>query len=206
MVSNSRMGLSVRLVLLVLTLCCASGCKNPTSLADLKPRPSRVAYADTDVGFQKFIRDLIDAHIRDNGVQIRMHELLIPNDSSWSIEVFGPSDGPILDFQYRSQLRYQISRLYTYLPIYGRGQNRLVRTEYGEPGHLSPFVTNSELIPAAERPLRIYSASIATSEEGPWLKVGSFVYVQGNFRYLGALGIATDWQSFFAWYDKPFEP
>ncbi len=139
-------------------------------------------------------------------MQSRMHALLIPNSSAWFIEVFGLTDGPILDFQYRYQLGYQFSRLYTYLPIYAHGQNRLVHAEHCEVGHLSPFVTDSELIPLAEQPLKIYSASIATSEEGPWLKVGSFVYVDGNFRQLGALAIKVDWHSFFAGYDKPFVP
>jgi hypothetical protein len=123
-----------------------------------------------------------------------MHTLLIPNSSAWFIGVFGPTNGPILDFQYHYQLGYQFSRLYTYLPIYAYGQNRLVHTEHSEQGHLSPFVTDSELIPLAEQPLRIYSASIATNEEGPWLKVGSFVYVDGNFIYSGALAIKPNWR------------
>jgi hypothetical protein len=135
-----------------------------------------------------------------------MHALLIPNDSSWFIKWFGSTNGPILDFQYRYELSYQFSRLYTYLPIVADGPNRLVHTEHCDQDHLSPFVTDSELIPMAERSLKIYGASIATKEEGPWLQVGSFVYLDGNFRYLGALGTDVDWHSFFAFYEKPFEP
>ena len=82
----------------------------------------------------------------------------------------------------------------------------MVNTEHSEQGHLSPFVTDSGLIALANQPLRIYSASIATKEEGPWLKVGSFVYIDGNFRYLGTPSLTTDWHAFFAEYDKPFEP
>lgn len=196
----------VRLAPLVLALFLANGCGDTTSLPDLEPPTSRVAYPDTDAGFRTFINELVDAHARGNGVQGRMHALLIPNSSAWFIKVFGPTTGPTLDFQYRYQLGYQFERLYTYLPIYGRGQNHLVFTEHSERGHLSPIVTDSELVPLAEQPLRIYGAAIATNESGPWLKVGSFIYVDGNFRFLGALGINPDWHSFYYTYDKPFEP
>jgi hypothetical protein len=87
-------------------------------------------------------QELVDAHRRDAGVQSRMHTLLIPSSSAWFIKVFGPTNGPVLDFQYRYQLGYYFSRLYTYHPIYARGQNRFVNTEHSEQGHLSPFVTD----------------------------------------------------------------
>lgn len=196
----------MRLALLIFVLFLASSCANTTSLSDLRPLPSQIAYPDTDAGFQKFIGELVDAYAGDGNVQTRMHALLSPNSSSWFIEVFGPTNGPILDIQYHYQLGYQFARFSTYLPIYANGRSRLVRTEQSERGHLSPFVTNSELIPLAEQPPRIYSASIATNETGPWLKVGSFVYVDGNFRYLGALAIEQNWHSFYVGYDKPFEP
>lgn len=134
-------------------------------------------------------------------MQSRMHAILIPNSSAWFTKVFGPTSGPALDFQYRYQLGYQFQRLYTYLPIYGDGQ-KLVHTEHCEPGHLSRFVADSELIPLAEQSLKIYSAVIATNETGPWLKVGSFVYVDGDFRYLGSLAIAPNWHSFFCGYPQ----
>ena len=51
-----------------------------------------------------------------------------------------------------------------------------------------------------------FVASFATKEEGPWLEVGSFVYVDASFRYLGKPTLAPDWRSFYAGYDKPFEP
>jgi hypothetical protein len=197
--------LSACLSLPLLLLFLASGCASTTSLSGLRPLPSQIAYPDTDAGFQKFIGELGDAYAKGSNVQSRMHALLIPNSSSWFIEVFGPTNGPILDIQYRYQLGYQFARLSAYLPIYAGGQNRLIYTERSEPGHLSPFVTDSDLIPLAEQPLKIYSASIATNEEGPWLKVGSFVYIDGNFRELGALGIEVNWHSFYAGYDKPFE-
>lgn len=197
---------SACLSLPILLLFLAAGCASITSLSDLRPLPSQIAYPDTDAGFQMFIGELGDAHAKGSNVQSRMHELLIPNSSSWFIEVFGPTNGPILDMQYRYQLGYQFARLSAYLPIYAGGTNRLIQTERSERGHLSPFVTDSELIPLAEQPLRIYSASIATKEAGPWLKVGSFVYVDGNFRELGALGVEIDWHSFYAGYDEPFQP
>lgn len=196
----------MRLAPLILALCFVSGCRDTASLSDLKPPTSRTAYPDTDAGFEEFIRELVDAHARTSSVQSRMHDLLIPDSSTWFIQVFGPTNGPTLDFQYRNQLGYYFSRLYTYLPIYARGQNRLVSTAYSEPGRLSPFVTDSELIPFANQRLKIYSASIATNEEGPWLKVGSFVYVDGNFRYLGAPSLEPNWHNFYASYDRPFEP
>ena len=164
----------------IMALCLVSGCVETTSLSDLKLPPSRIAYPDDDAGFQTCIKELLDAYGRDASVQRRMHALLIPNSSAWFIKAFGPTNGPVFDFQYRYQLGYYFSRLYTYLPIYARGQNRFVNTEHSEEGHVSPFVTNSELIALANRPLRIYSASIATKEEGPWLKVGSFVYIDGD--------------------------
>jgi hypothetical protein len=199
-------GLTVRLASLILGLCVVAGCRDTTSLSDLKQPTSRIAYPDTEVGFEKFMLELEDAHARTISVQGRMHDLLIPNSSAWFIQVFGPTNGPTLDFQYRNQLGYYFSRLYAYLPIYGRGQNHLVSTEYSEPGHLSPFVSDSELIPFANQRLKIYSASIATNDDGPWLKVGSFVYVDGTFRYLGTPSLAPDWGRFYASYDRPFEP
>jgi len=196
----------VRLAPLISALFLACSCGDTTSLPDLEPPTSRVAYPDTDAGFRSFINELVDAHARGSGVQSRMHALLIPNSSAWFIKVFGPSTGPTLDFQYRYQLGRQFERLYAYLPIYARGQRHLVQAEHCEQACRSPFVTDSELIPLAEQPFRIYSASIATNETGPWLKVGSFVYVDGNYRYLGALAINPDWHSFYYAYDKPFEP
>ena len=206
--SNALVGPNVRFSPLMLAVFLACGCVkqvDTTSLSDIKPAP-RIAYPDTDAGFQKFVSELLDAHARASGVQSRMHALLIPNSSSWFIEVFGPTDGPTLDFQYRYQLGYQFQRLYSYLPIYARGQNRLIHTEHSEQGHLSPFVGDSDLIALAEEPLRIYSASIATNETGPWLKVGSFVYVDGNFRYLGALSTTTNWHAFYLWLTNHSSP
>ena len=175
-------------------------------MSDLKTRTLQAEYPDTDEGLSRFISDLADAHVTDNGVQGRMYTLLIPNDSAWFIKVFGPRNGPLLDFQYRSQRGYYFSRLYSYLPIYGRGPNRSIHTAHSELGHMSPLVTDSGLIFLAKQPLRIYSASIATNETGPWVKVGTFVYVEGNFRYLCTPSLETDWSSYYAYYDKPFEP
>jgi hypothetical protein len=206
LVSNTIVGPASRLALLILALCLASGCADKTRLSDLTHPTSQISYPDTDAGFHKFISELVDAHATASGVQRRMHGLVIPNSSEWFIKVFGPTAGPTLNFQYRYQLSYQFSRLYAYLPIFAQGQNRLVDTEYSEQNRLSPFVSSSELIPSAEQPLRIYSAAIATKEEGPWLKVNSFVYVDGSFRLLGALTLAPDWHSFYTSYDKPFEP
>jgi hypothetical protein len=193
----------MRLAPLILTVVLSSGCADRTTLSDLQPSAKKLVYHDNDDGFQSFIRDLVDAHAREIGVQRHMHDLLIPNDSAWFIEVFGPANGPLLDFQYRNQLRWQFSRLYTYLPMHGH--NLLVHIDNSEPGHLSNFVADSELIPAAKVRLKIYRASIATTEEGPWLKVGSFVYADGNFRYLGTLTITPDWRQFYFYYDRPFE-
>ena len=206
LVSNTVVRTSARLVPLILALYLESGCANTTSLSDLKISPSQnVAYPDNDAGFKEFIGELVEAHARGRNVQSRMHTVLIPNSSAWFTNVFGPTSGPVLDFQYRYQLGYQFERLYTYLPIYGDGQ-KLVHTEHCEPGHLSPFVADSELIPLAEQSLKIYSAAIATNQTGPWLKVGSFVYIDGDFRYLGSLAIAPNWPSFYNGYDKAFEP
>jgi hypothetical protein len=196
----------MRLTPLLLAAVLTSGCTDRTNLSDLKLSAKKLVYPESDDGFQSFIRDLVHAHAREIGVQSRMHDLLIPNDPAWFVEVFGPANGPVLDFQYRNQLRWQFSRLYTYLPMYGRGQDLLVGIDYSELRHLSHFVADSELIPSAKGRLKIYSASIATNEEGPWLKVGSFVYADGNFRYLGTLTITPDWHQFYAYYDKPFEP
>ena len=196
----------MRLAPLFLALCLTSGSANQTSVSDLKPRTPQTEYPDTDEGLKRFISDLADAHTTGKGVQGRMHALLIPNDSEWFIRVFGPRNGPLLDFQYRSQLGYYFSRLYNYLPIYGKGPNRSIHTAHSEPGHISPFVTDSGLITSAEQPLRIYSASIATNETGPWVKVGTFVYDEGNFRYLCTPSLETDWRSFYAYYDRRFEP
>lgn len=196
----------MRLTPLLLAAVLTSGCADSANLSDLKPSVKKIVYLDSDDGLQSFIRDLVHAHASAIGVQSRMHDLLIPNDSAWFIEVFGPANGPVLDFQYRNQLRWQFSRLYTYLPMYGRGQNLLVHIDYSELGHLSNFVADSELIPSAKRRLKMYSASIATNEEGPWLKVGSFAYVDGNFRYLCTLTITPDWHQFYFYYDRPFEP
>jgi outer membrane receptor protein involved in Fe transport len=196
----------MRLTLLLLASVLTCGCTDTTNLSDLKPSSKKLVCPDSDDGFQSFIRDLVHAHAREIGVQSRMHDLLIPNDPAWFVEVFGPANGPVLDFQYRNQLRWQFSRLYTYLPMYGQGHNLLVGIDYSEPGHLSNLVADSELIPSVKGRLKIYSASIATNEEGPWLEVGSFVYVDGNFRYLGTLTITPDWRQFYAYYDKPFEP
>lgn len=195
----------MRLSPLLLVTLLAYSCADTTSLFDLKPSVPQIVYPDSDVGFQSFIRELVDAHATGSSVQNRMHSLLIPNDSEWFIKVFGPANGPILDFQYRNQLGWQFSRLYTYLPVYGRGHH-LVNTEYSEEGHISPFVTGSELVPFANQRLKIYSATIATNEEGPWLKVGSFVYVEGSFRYLGTPALTPDWHAFYSSYDRPFEP
>jgi len=81
----------------------------------------------------------------------------------------------------------------------------LIHVEHCEQGHPSPFVTNSSLVSFAGQRLRIYSASIATEEGGPWLKVGSFVYVDGNFRFMGYLQMEPNWTDFYSSYNKPFE-
>ena len=174
----------MRLIALPVAVLLTVGCNDAPDLSVVPAVAKKSLYADSDAGFESFIRDLVCAHARRIGVQGRMHDLLIPEDSEWFIRVFGPTNGPLLDFQYRNQLSWQFSRLYTYLPLFGCGQNLLVGTDYGERGHVTPVVSDSELIPFANQPLKIYLGSIATDEEGPWLMVGSFVYVNGNFRYL----------------------
>ena len=214
MVSNSfvlRVSVSfikdaVRASALILVLFLTFGCSKSTNFSNQDPT-SRVAYPDTEAGFQTFINELVKAQASSSSVQRQMHSLVIPNSSAWFIEVFGPTTGPTLDFEYRYQLGWQFGRFYAYLPNYARGQNRLVRTEYCEQGHLSSFVTNSPLISVAERPLKIYSGSIATQYEGPWFKLGSFVYIDGTFRFMGNLETEPEWESFHAAhapYDKGF--
>jgi hypothetical protein len=200
--------LKCRGLLIVLPLAAvllAYACSNTASLSDVNRSSSQAAYPDTDVGFGAFINELVDAHAGTSNPQSRMHSLVIPDSSHWFIQEFGPAVGPTLDFQYRYQVGWQFARLYSYLPIYARGQNRLVRVEHCEQGCQLFSVTNSSLIPLAAWPLRIYSASIAQKEEGPWMKVGSFVYVNGSFRLMGALDSDLNWNDFKS-YDKPFEP
>jgi len=195
----------VLLISFILCLFLTCACRNIMSSSTLELPPSRAAYADTDAGFRVFINALLDAHASAKSVQRRMHSLIIPNSSGWFIRVFGPTTGPTLDFEYRYQLGWQFGRLYAYLPLYARGPNRLVHTDRSEQGHRSPLVTNSMLIPLAEQPLKIYSAFIATQEEGPWLKLGSFVYVDGSFRFMGFLEIEPKLGDYHAWFDRPFE-
>lgn len=191
-------------VLFVLALLLVWGCWNNTSILDLKAPESRAAYPETDEGFRKFVSDLVNAHEGRGSVQSRMHSSLIPNSSSWFIEVFGPTNGPVLDFQYRYQLGWQFSRLYAYLPVYAKNHTGVIFAKSSERGNVSPFVAGSSLISAAARPLKIYSASIS-QEEGPSLKIGSFVYVAGNFRFLGYLDMHPDWESFYREFGRPFE-
>jgi len=195
----------LRIVLRLAAVLLAYSCPNTVSLSDLKRSSSEAAYPNSDVGFGAFINELVEAYAGTGNPQSRMHSLVIPDSSHWFIQEFGPTTGPALDFQYRYQLGWQFGRLYSYLPIYAKGQNRLVRVEHCEQRCQSFFVTDSSLIPLAAWPLRIYSASIARKEEGPWMKVGSFVYVNDSFRLIGALDSELNWNAFKS-YDKPFEP
>ena len=86
----------MRLAPLLLAAVLTSGCADRTNLSDLNPSAKKLVYLDSDDGCQSFIRDLVHAHAREIGVQNRMHDLVIPNDSVWFIEVFGPASGPIL--------------------------------------------------------------------------------------------------------------
>jgi hypothetical protein len=76
--------------------------------------------------------------------------------------------------------------------------------DYSGPGHVSSFVDTPDFGRATAEPVRVYSAAIANDEGGPWWQIGSFVYVEGTFRYLGYLETNSDWQTFFREYGKPF--
>ena len=99
LVSNKQKSTKVRLSPLLLAAVLTSGCIDRANLSDLKPSVKKIVYPDSDDGFQSFFRDLVHVHASAIGVQSRMHDLLIPNDSAWFIEVFGPANGPVLDFQ-----------------------------------------------------------------------------------------------------------
>ncbi|MGA8072565.1 MAG: hypothetical protein WB995_03765 [Candidatus Acidiferrales bacterium] len=182
----------------------ASACANRTTLPELKVSAALPAYPNTDDGLRTLIRDLLDAQGTAIDLQRRMHSSIIPNSSAWFINEFGPTTGPILDLQYRGQLAAQFSRLYRHLPHYAAAQNRFISVEHSASGQLSPFVTDSPLIPLATQPLRLYSAGVSYVDDGLSMKVGTFVYVDGNFRYLGWLEANPSSETLRS-YDEPFE-
>lgn len=182
------------------------GCTSEPNIPALIPHRQIGSYAESDAGCEQFVHDLLNSFVSKKDVQREMHDLLIPDDSHWFIETFGASKGPILEFQYRYQLACQFARLDGYLPIFGGGKQQLVSVQDSDGERLSPFVVDSQLIPNANGRLRIYGVAIATNETGPWLRVGSFVYVDGRFRYLGALSLDSNWFSELSSYDQPFEP
>jgi hypothetical protein len=175
------------LATLILAPFVASACASRTALPALKGTASTPAYPNTDDGLRTLIGDLLDAHATAIGVERRMRSLIIPNSSAWFINEFGPTTGPILDLQYRGQLAAQFSRMYIHLPHYAAAQNRFIAIEHSEPKQLSPFVDDSPLIPLATQPLRLYSAGVSYVDDGLSMKVGTFVYINSNFRYLGWL-------------------
>jgi hypothetical protein len=187
----------------MLALFLASGCHNVTGPPGLPPRSSLAVYPDTDIGFGAFINELLDAHARSSSVQRLMHSLVIPNSSEWFIETFGPTVGPIFDFRYRHQLRWQFGRLSEYLPRYRRDRNFQVLWDHSDGGHLSPMVGESQLISLADRPLKIY---VAVVSNGDWSRrIGYFVYVDGSFRLFGYFDIDANAEQLHSEYDNPFE-
>ena len=183
------------------------GCVRKSNPDGITAPASTVAYPDANAGFRKFVDDLLHAYKSrgEKGVHNQLRSLIIPQSGSWFIRLFGPSVGPTLDLQYRHQLIWQFGRLDTYLRLYTEGGDCLVHLDYSERGHISQFVSMPELFRSAEQPLKIYSVAIANREEGPWWKIGSFVYLDGNFRFLGYLEMRPNWPSFWQEYGKPFE-
>jgi hypothetical protein len=183
------------------------GCVRESNPDGITAPASIVAYPDTNEGFREFVDELLYAYeSRDEkSVHDQMRSLIIPHTESWFMRLFGPSVGPTFDLQYRHQLSWQYGRLDTYFRLYTKAGDCLVHLDHSEQGHISPFVSMPELFRAAEQPVKIYSAAIANREEGPWWEIGSFVYVDGNFRFLGHLEISPSWPSFWRNYGKPFE-
>lgn len=182
----------------------ASACVDRTTSPRLHNTASVLSYPNTDDGLRTLVGDLLDAHGTAIDLQRRMHSLIIPNSSAWFINEFGPTTGPILDLQYRGQLAAQFSRMYIHLPHYAAAQNRFIVIEHSESGQLSPFVDDSPLIPLATQPLRLYSAGVSYVDDGLSVKVGTFVYIDGNFRYLAWLKANPSSETLRS-YDELFE-
>jgi hypothetical protein len=185
----------VRLAPLILGLFLASGCRNVTSPPDLGPSALPTAYPDTDAGFRAFINELLDTHAGSTGEQRLMRSLVIPNSSAWFIETFGPTVGPVFNFRYCHQFGWQFARLYHYLPGIARDRNLQVLWDHS--------VSEPRVISLANRPLKIYFASVSN---GDWaMKIGYFVYVDGSFRLFGYFDIEANAEQLHSEYDKPFE-
>jgi hypothetical protein len=185
----------VRLAPLILALFLASGCRNVTGPSDLGPPSLPMAYPDTDAGFSAFINELLDTHARSSDVQRLTRSLVIPNSSAWFIETFGPTVGPVFDFRYRHQLGWEFGRLYTFLPIIARDRNLQVLWDHSVP--------ESRVISLANRPLKIYFASVSNGNLA--MKIGYFVYIDGTFRLFGYFDIESKTEQLHSEYDKPFE-
>jgi hypothetical protein len=178
------------------------GCETKTRpLSLIAPRAEKAMYPENSEGLRQYVDDLLRAYKSKKQYPVRtgMYSLVIPRNASWFMEVFGPTNGPILNLEYRHQLVWQLARINTHFRICAESGNCLVTISESKRGAF-----DESLLSAMGQPSTIYRIAISNRDEGPWIMIGPFVYMDESFRFLGSLEIHPD-ASFFEEYAKPFQ-
>ena len=145
-------------------------------------------YPDSADGLHDLIQRLAAAIQKGDSGEINTltHSLIIPNFKEWLPQVFGAEIGahmaqlyesPCPDFD--SKFKESVERMVK------NGQTDISVTRFEGPELSEKDFYAAKLVKAMQSPVPIYAEKMNKPGETAWSIPGFFVFVQGNFRYIG---------------------
>ena len=145
-------------------------------------------YPETADGLHNLIQRLATAIQRGNSEEITTltHSLIIPNFQEWLPQVFGTEIGahmaqlyeesvPDFDAKFKESVEHMVKN----------GQTDINVTRFEGPELSEKDFYAVKLVKAMQNPVPIYAVKMNKPGETAWSIPGFFVFVQGNFRYIG---------------------
>jgi len=145
-------------------------------------------YPDTADGLHALLQQLMGAIQKNDAAQVSTltHSLILPDYQAWFLQVFGDNIGVRMAQLYEESLPNFDARFNDSISVFVAAE----RTAISVTRFQAPDLPNNDsysvgLVKAMQNPVPVYHVEMNKSGESTRSFPGFFVFVQGNFRYIG---------------------
>jgi TonB family protein len=144
-------------------------------------------YPDTADGLRAFLQQLMTLIQKKNAAQgsTMARDLILPDHQTWFPQVFGPEIGSRMEKQYEESLPQLDAKFNEQMRLYvkeGMTDISVTRLESADQPSKDSYTIRA--MQAMQNPVPVYSVAMASPGGTSWIFPGSFVFVQGGYRYL----------------------
>jgi len=142
-------------------------------------------YPDSQDGLKQLATDLSAASDDDSAKMGK--ELTLPNADKWFAATFGPELGPKLATEYSSEAAKLPTIGSFFKAAKAKGKSDLLIEKHMTADDDGANILQEEAIKAMKTPVPLYTINAVEPGKTIGSSLWSFVYVDGNFRYVGKL-------------------